>query len=255
MTKVKISEDLFSQVLTYATMFHNIGKLRIGEDGIEIHSVDPGEKGRVTVFLNAQGCESLSGPERRIKIDLKTLLDLRSAMTDGRQSGVNILTDQNSFQMTSATEDMKYTGIEKRIISRNLPYTGSPNSATIKFQPGMFGRAMRLTSGITDEVVLAASKADDTFCMIAEEHKSGNDRLRYEFEPAEIISEQNTIQVSFPDDKMNDLAQVIPTDSTVQISLEPRKPAVLEYSFAEGHGYTTIVVCPKVETKTKSVVL
>lgn len=249
MTKVKISEELLSQVLTYATMFYNIGKLRIGEDGIEIHSVDPGEKGRVTVFLDAQACKSLSGPERRIRVDLKTLLDIRSAMTDGRQPEVNILTDENSFQMTSATEDMKYTGIEKRIISRDLPYAGSPGSAVVKFQPGMFERAMRLSSQITNEVILAVFKPDDTFCMIAGEHEPGNDQLRYEFEAAEIMSERNTIQVSFPDDKMNDLAQVIPTDSTVQISLEPGKPAVLEYSFAEGYGYTTIVMCPKVETK------
>lgn len=247
MTKVEISEELLSQVLSYATVFNNIGKLRIGEDGIEIHSVDPDEKGRVTVFLDAQVCESLTSPERTTKIDLKTLLDLRSAMTDGRQPEVNILTDQDSFRMTSATEDMKYNDIEKRIISRDLPYDCSPGSTVIEFQPGMFGRAMRLASGITDEITLAASKADDTFCMIAGEHKPWNDRLRYEFEPAEVTSERDTVQVSFPDDKMNDLAQVIPTDSTVQISLEPEKPAVLEYSFAEGYGYTIIVVCPKVD--------
>lgn len=243
MTETKLSRDVFQQAITHASVFYPDARLRVKNNGIEIHSVDPAEKGAVTVFLEKQACDSFSSSKTEIKVDLDRLRVLSSVIPDDTIQEIDITIDNKLFSIANSGDVYQEQGLRRTF--RQIPSPESAPSAVITFLPGQFWKATRLANMISYDVRLFVSKADDTFALIAKESKLGDDRLRYEFETVDIGLERNTIQALFPADKLVDVAKIIPNNDTVQISLRERGPAVLQYTFANGHGHTTIVLRQK----------
>ncbi len=222
-------------------------KIRTSPEGLQIRAVDPANVGMVDLTLSAPAFESLNTDvgilgiswDRFEKvIGLANNGDLVHLDYDHETRKLNV--EINGLSYTLALIDPDSIRQEPEIPDLNLP-------ADVTVEGSQIARGVKAADMVSDHIRLSVDDVEQSFSFSAEGDTDDVD-LKLETDDLVALSSAAPADSLFSLDYLKDMNKAIPKDAEVTMELGEEFPIKLHFGFAEGHGQTTYMLAPRIQS-------
>ncbi|CDK38273.1 DNA polymerase sliding clamp domain protein [Halorubrum sp. AJ67] len=222
-------------------------KIRTSPEGLQIRAVDPANVGMVDLTLSAPAFESLNTDvgilgiswDRFEKvIGLANSGDLVHLDYDHETRKLNV--EINGLSYTLALIDPDSIRQEPEIPALNLP-------ADVTVEGSQIARGVKAADMVSDHIRLSVDDVEQTFSFSAEGDTDDVD-LELDADSLVALSSAAPANSLFSLDYLKDMNKAIPKKAEVTMELGEEFPIKLHFGFAEGHGQTTFMLAPRIQS-------